>query len=55
MEKIINQSTIEKLLQEKIHMAISYDSVFIELDGKINKKLTKELVAIDQIIHQDKW
>lgn len=53
MEKIINQSTIEKLLQEKIHMAISYDSVFIELDGKINKKLTKELVAIDQIIHQD--
>lgn len=53
MEKIINQSTIEKLLQEQIHMAISYDSVFIELDGKINKKLTKELVAIDQIIHQD--
>ena len=53
IEKIINQSTIEKLLQEKIHMAISYDGVFIELDGKINKKLTKELVAVDQVIHQD--
>lgn len=53
-EKIINQASIEKLLQEKIALSIPYDSLFIETDGKINKKISKELILLDKFIHDNK-
>lgn len=53
-EKIINQATIEKLLQEKIALSIPYDSLFMEIDGKTNKKISKELILLDKFIHDNK-
>lgn len=52
-EKIINQKTIEKLLQEKIHTSIAYDRSFLETDGTINKKIIKDITTLDGIIHQE--
>ena len=52
-EKIINQASIEKLLQEKIHTSIAYDSSFLETDGTINKKIIKDITTLDGIIHQE--
>lgn len=52
MEKIINKATIEKLLQQKIPLAISYDSLLIEMDGTINKKIMKDITNLDAIIHE---